>query len=207
MSFVIFTFAIIAITTEAVIGIYVIKNLPMNARGVSRIRASLLIMLVATSAWWSYHQVNAIRDAYQGTAVKNIWIGGEDIAHKNACAEIVKQGEQFQGWSVLILGGIVAILVTTKVHRMPYFGWAYLPLGPAAVFLATSLHAGWVLSKRYTYLVAKNNFELPTLSALLDVQSDLFLYSILCVSLFATCFLFFIVLERVEPFEEKKEKC
>jgi hypothetical protein len=204
MDFLVFAFAIVAWAIELLLLIWFVRQI-MTSTGQKAIRATLLVAMVIGSAWFSYRKVDNIRESYQQTQLQNIWIGGEDIAHKNACEQMIKQTEQFQGWSVLILGGIVAILVTTKVHRIAHFGWAYLPLGPAAVFLTGSLNVGWVFSKRYAYIVAKNNFELPKLSSLLEVQSDLFLYSIICVSLFAACFLFFIVLERVEPFEEKKE--
>jgi hypothetical protein len=170
------------------------------------IRVTVLAVFIAVSSWYSYHWVDEIRQSYQGEdkTLQKTPIGGEDAAHKNACEQMMKQSEQLQSWSVLILGAIVAILVTTKAHRIKNnFGWPYLVLAPAAVFLAGSLNGGRAFSKRFAYIVAKNNFDIKSLSSLLEIQQDLFLYSIICVSVFAGVFLLLIVLERVEPFEEK----
>jgi hypothetical protein len=169
------------------------------------IRVALLIILLVVTTAWAYLKEDEVRQSYQRN---NVSMGStEEVeARKDAAKELLKQSDQFQGWSVLILGGIVAVLVTTKVHRTPNFEWAYLPLGPAAVLLAYSLHVGWVVAKRYTFLVGANDFTSnSSLSSLVQLQSDLFLYSILCVSLFASWFLFLIVLGRVEPFEDNKE--
>jgi hypothetical protein len=171
--------------------------------------AVLLISLLIASAWYSYYVVDNAREEYQASSVETATpetdAAAAKEADKNAAAEILKQAEQFRGWSVIVLGAIVAILVTTKVHRTPRVELAYLPLGPATIFLVNSLHASWVLSKRYTYLVATNDYsDYGSISRLLQVESDLFLYSIVCVSLFAGWFLFLIVFGKIEPFEAEE---
>jgi hypothetical protein len=179
---------------------------PMKTVRIPTLRAVLLFFLIIGSGGWAYSGIEAIRQRYQDSVVDTIDAGKENVAYKNAASEILKQKELFQGWSVLVLAGIVTILITTKIHRAQGIVWVYLVLGPAAIFLITSLYAGWVLTKRYTYLVAKNNYsDFNNLSALLDRQSDLFLYAIGCVSLFAGWFLLLTVLGKLEPFEMNQE--
>lgn len=166
-------------------------------------RVILLLALLVATGLLSYSSLESVRERYQGTVVEMVETGKEVASHKSAAAVILKQEETFQSWAVLVLAGIVAILVTTKIHRAPGVSWAYLPLGPAAMFLLVSLNAGWVVTKRYAYLVAKNNFsDFANLSALLECQSDFFLYAITCISLFAGWFLFQIVIGKAEPFEK-----
>lgn len=183
------------------------KFSPLKYMSVSAlVRLCLLTAMAIFCAYWSYCKIEKVRQSYQ-VPVETIPAGEEDINSKNAALELIKQSELFQGWSVLALGGIVAISVTTKVHRTPGIGWAYLFLAPAAIFLLNSLQAGWVVKKRYTFLVGRNNFSLyPTLSNLLQVQSELFLYSLLGLSLFAGWFLLFIVIGKSKPYELKEEK-
>lgn len=170
------------------------------------IRVLLLCVLIILSGWWGYRTVDKIRDQYQNTVPASVKIGEENQAFKNAAGELLKQSEQIQNWSILVLGGIVAILVTTKVHRTPKVEWAYLPIGPATMFLINGVFAGQILMRRYTYLTGKNNFDsILSLSSLSNAQSDLFIYSLFCLGLFAGWFLFLIVSGKVEPFETKKE--
>lgn len=181
------------------------------SKHIGEIRAALLIILLIASAGWSYCKLETVREGYQSSSVETNEPqqkedGATIEADNEVCAEILKQADQFRGWSVLVLGGIIALLVTTKVHRTVGVEWAYLPLGPAAIFLVNSLYAGWILTKRYTFLVATKNFsDYDSLSDLLQVQSDLFLNSILCVGLLAGWFLFLIVLGKIEPFETEKK--
>ena len=179
-----------------------IKNTPNK---LMVFRAILLVVLTMFSGWCSYNEVERVLE----TQIEDIEAREEsrkNDAEKNAVNTILKQSEQFQSWSVLILTGIVALLITTTVHRTPGASWAYIVLGPAAIFLIISLNAGWTLTKRYTFLTAMNNFDdFASLANLLLIQSNLFLYSILSVSLFASWFLTLIVLGKIEPFEVKKD--
>lgn len=178
----------------------------VNIRPFTIIRAAILLILLLASGWWSYCKVEQASGNYR--EVETIPPDKEKLntSFKSAAGELSKQQELFQNWSVLILGGIVAIITTTNVHRSPNVEWAFIPLGPAAVFLLNSLKAGWEFTRRYAFLVSRDNFlDLNSLSTLVLIQSNLFLYAILCVSLFASWFLFLIVWGKIEPFEAKKE--
>ncbi|HEV7645855.1 MAG TPA: hypothetical protein VGO50_18085 [Pyrinomonadaceae bacterium] len=167
----------------------------------------MLVSSIAVCAYYSSDRIESIRDSYQNsTAVSKVTAENTDLNSRNVDAEIIKQSEQFKNWAALVLGGIIAILVTSKVYRTPLIEWIYLVLAPSAVFLVYSLYAGWVLGKRYTFLVSLNYYS-PTdgLIKLLEGQAGLFLYSIAGVSVFAAWFLCFIVLGKTKPFEVEKK--
>jgi hypothetical protein len=167
------------------------------------LRVILLLTLLIVIGSRSCSKLQGIRNGYKD--VLSVEAGKEDASEKATSSGIMKQGEVFQSWSVLILAGIIAISVSTKIHRTPAVSWIYLLLGPAATFLVFSLNTGWVLTKRHTYLAAKNNFSnLDDLISLLALQWDLFFYAVVCVSLFASWFLFLIVLGKIEPFEQPR---
>lgn len=128
-------------------------------------------------------------------------------AYKNTADALIKQSEQLQSWGVLILTGIIAILITTKVHRTPGAQWSYVALGPAAIFLVIALNTGVITARRYTFLLSVDDFsEFPSLSSLVQLQSELFANAIICVSLFAGWFLLLIAMGKVQTFEPPKER-
>ncbi len=176
-----------------------------DTKGVIIFRILVLFALTICFGVWAFIGLEKIRSENEKRQECAEEIKGEtNVVEKNTADAILKQSEQFQSWAVLILTGIVALLITTKVHQTPGAQWAYLPLAPAIVFLVTALNAGWVLMKTYTFLLSLNNFsDFSSLANLLQMQSDLFLYAIICVSLFAGWFLFMIVLGRVKTFDLK----
>lgn len=177
-----------------------------NIKAASIVRVIFLLILFLAAGWWSYRKIEGVSANYPKVATVTTEQKELNASFKSAAAELSKQRELFQGWSVLILGGIVAIITTTKVHRTPNVSLAFIPLAPAVAFLLNSLNAGWEFTRRYSFLVSRDNFlDLNSLSALVLIQSDFFLYAILCVSLVAGWFLFLIVWGKIEPFEEKKE--
>ncbi len=124
------------------------------------------------------------------------------MTRKAAVSELLRQSDLFQTWGLLVPGGIVALLVTNKSHRSPWFEWPYMLLGPSAVLILTSLFSSWVVRKRFTYMVIHNNYEsLKSISDLVAKQADLFLTALMVVSLFAAWFLVLITAGKIEPFE------
>jgi len=167
------------------------------------IRVAVLLILITVSAAYAYCRIEIVRSQYQ--AVQS----GEqaEVANrrKATAQEVVRQGDLFLGWAMLFLGGIVALITTAKVHRIPFYAWAYLALGPACVFLAGSLLAGWVLRKRYAYFVLKENFsDISSLFELANVQSSLFFNSVFCAGAFGAFFLVLLVHGLATPFEMEK---
>jgi hypothetical protein len=167
-------------------------------------RLAILLMLLVGSSLWSYREVERVVASFQKSVPTRVPDGQEDKGRKNAFEEMIKQSEQFQGWSALILGGIVAIIITTKVHKAPHLAWAYVAIGVAAVFLIFSLHAGWVLRRRYTFLLPFNDFkDFISMNALLQLQVKLFMLSMTAVSIFAGWFLILIIIEKLDPTDSR----
>jgi hypothetical protein len=110
-------------------------------------------------------------------------------------------------WGVLILGALIALVTTTKVHKIPIFEWLFLLVALATSFLIGSLAAGIVLQRRAAYLslqflvnadsVAKDYLDAPF--KLLSIQSHLLEYTISALAVFALISLFGIVLGYVDP--------
>jgi hypothetical protein len=119
---------------------------------------------------------------------------------KETAGELLRQSTEFQGWAVLILGGITAVLVTTKVHSNSSPEWTFILFGPSMVFLSYSFLAAWELKKRYNYLLLHNNFaDVFSLARYLQVQFQLFGWSIGILTLFSACFLSLILVRRIKP--------
>lgn len=169
------------------------------------LRFAIFLIIMVGGALCSHCEVEKVRESYQDTEIEEVAKGAENETLKNALAEMVKQSEQFHSWSVLILGGIVAIIITTKVHKAPGLPWAYIAIGLAGVVLIYSLQAGWVLKKRYTFLVSNNNYtDFNSMNSLLQTQVNLFMFAMLCVSVFASWFLVLIILGKVDPYDPPK---
>lgn len=115
-------------------------------------------------------------------------------------AELLKESNEFQGWTVLVMGGVIALLVTTKVHSNSNPEWSFILFGPAFVFLGTSFLAAWELKKRYNYLLVHNNFEdLNSLAKHLSAQFTLLSYSGIVLVVFGGSFLIQIILRKIKP--------
>jgi hypothetical protein len=124
---------------------------------------------------------------------------------KETAAELLRQSTEFQGWAILILGGVIAILITQKVHPNSSPEWTFILLGPSMIFLSCSFLTAWELKKRHNYLLKKNNFgEVMSLANYLQTQFELFGWAIGALTLFATCFLCLILLGRIKPDEKDK---
>ena len=162
----------------------------------SSFRIVLFLIIIIGQGFWSYSKIETVRESYQSQKLEKIKCVTKNPFRKATAAEITKQGNVFMNWSVLILGGIVALLSTTKVQRSSLAKLFYILLGPSAVFLVGSLYTGWILKKRYAYLTIKNNFSsISCLNKLLNLQADLFFYALAFVSFFAL-FAFILILSE-----------
>jgi hypothetical protein len=161
---------------------------------------ALLFIVMVGGGGYAYCEIDRAEKMFK--AVKEVPHGYEDKVSKNAFAEMVKQAEQCHGWAALILGGIIAAVITTKVHKVPLLPVAYVLLGLAAVLLVGSLQAGWALKQRHTYFVLINNFsDFRGMNALLLLQTKFLMWAVGSVSIFAAWFLCMIVYEVVKPYD------
>jgi len=116
------------------------------------------------------------------------------------------QSEQLATWSLTLLGAIVAIAVTTKVHPVRFFSSAFVALGPGGAFFFGSLRASWQFQRRVANMIAHDDLsDLPSLASLLLQQLDLFRAGLACAGLFGAWYLVNIVVGSVEPYENERK--
>jgi hypothetical protein len=65
---------------------------------------------------------------------------------------MTEQNKQMIDWGILLLAGLVALVTTTKVHKIAYYEWWYLLLAPAASFILGSVWVGVLFQRRAAYL-------------------------------------------------------
>jgi hypothetical protein len=105
-------------------------------------------------------------------------------------------------WSVLLLGGLAALVTTSKVHRIGQEDVVYVLLAPAAILLLGSLALGVDFQRRLTYLVSKDELHVPALNGYLFQQGELLFDALLCLVAFVIVFYLFIVFGETRPSEE-----
>jgi hypothetical protein len=114
------------------------------------------------------------------------------------------QNKQLIDWGGLLLAGVIALVITTKVHAIKYYEWIFLLLSPAASFLLCSLWAGVVFQRRAAYLaIQTNSVRLDSLNELLGLQSQNLAFGLMPLSIFALVFLSAIILGYLQPFDAK----
>lgn len=87
-------------------------------------------------------------------------------------------------WTLLLMGGLVALATTTKSHPFKHARWMFLLLAPALSFLAGSAWAGLRFQRRLTHLVLNHCLGLSTAGEHLKTQSDLLMYAVIITALF-----------------------
>jgi hypothetical protein len=168
----------------------------------------LRLLLVATLSGASVaHAVHLFGKAERGM-VTTVNQQPTDKPHPNkeTAGELLKQSTEFQGWTVLILGGVIAALITTKVHANCRPEWTFIPFGPATTYLFFSLLAAWELKKRHNYLLFRNNFDdLMSVANHLSVQFQLLGWAGLCLTIVGAWFLILILAGQIKPDQKEKE--
>jgi hypothetical protein len=121
-----------------------------------------------------------------------------------ATKAIGEQSSNLTEWALAVLAGMVAVVITTKVHRATASEMPYVALGPAGALLFMSLRAGWQLRGRITNATAFGNFgDVDNIALLLVSQSELFMGALACGFVFGFWYLLQIVLGRVRPYESE----
>ena len=164
----------------------------------SFVRILLLVALSGLSALRSCCLIDEVESRIQ--TVSQQPPSEKATPNKETAGELLRQSTEFQGWAVLILGAITAILITTKVHSNSSPEWTFILFGPSIIFLSFSFLAAWELKKRYNYLLLHNNFsDVIGLANYLQAQFRLFGSAIGVLTLFATCFLSLILVGQIKP--------
>lgn len=160
----------------------------------SALRLFLLVTLTTLAALYGWWIVTNVR--YADLAANTVTAEVEQRAADSLSA----QSNKFSDWALLILGGVIAISVTTKVHAVKGVHEVFILLGPAGAFLLMSLRAGWTLQRRLTNIIALDNWsDLASLASLLISQTRLFLFGLTCATLFGLWHLVNVVAGTVSP--------
>ncbi len=163
------------------------------------VRILLFVLLSAAAGIWGCKLMHD-PEARLAPHVAQKCVSEPPAPTKDTAGELLHQSTEFQGWAVLILGAVIAMVITTKVHPNSSPEWTFILLGPSVSFLSFSFLAAWELKKRYNYLLLHNNFDdVMSLASYLQVQFKLFGWAIGTLTLFATCFLCLILVRRVKP--------
>lgn len=184
------------------------------------VRLVLLVLLLALPTCYWIHSSESIRDSYQvpvtqpqstaapATSPEPAKPSPDSAKASAECAKLspevpkrmTEQNKQMIDWGVLLLGGLVALVTTTKVHKITYCEWWYLILVPAISFIFGSVWVGVLFQRRATYLEVHQLADTSeSLLRYLWLQSTAFTYSLLPLALFAVLFLTAIILGRVNP--------
>ncbi len=162
------------------------------------IRTAILLVSSAGAVLYCTQMIEEIRDHY--AALQPVPSGQEDQIHKQVATSLAKQGETLIGWSVLALAGAVTLVISTKVRQARGLSWAFICFGPGGTFLLESSYAGLVFQRRVAFMTAQNNFsDFAGLNALLNAQTEFFVFALAVFSLLATFFLVLIVLGLINP--------
>ena len=168
----------------------------VRARAV--LRVLLLVILSASAALHSWFAIDAVRDHYQD--LERNKPGDEDKPQKDMVTNLAKQSETLLGWAVLALAGTVTLVISTKVRPTRGLAWVFICFGPGGVLLLASSYAGLIFQRRVAFMTSINNFaDFGSLNALLNLQSEFFVYALAVFSLFAGFFLYRIVQGTINP--------
>lgn len=167
---------------------------PTREKRWATIRVLLLLVFSASASLYGWRTVNNTR--YADLTPGNI----TDEVERRTADTLSAQSNKFSDWALLVLGGVIAISVTTKVHAVKAVHAVFILLGPAGAFILMSLRAGWTLQRRLTNIVALDNWsDTESLASLLIKQTDLFLAGLLCATLFGLWHLCNVVAGVVQP--------
>lgn len=162
------------------------------------IRTVILLIFSAGAVRYGAHMIEEIRDHYAD--LQPVPSGQEDEIHKQLAISLAKQSETLIGWSVLALAGAVTLVISTKVRQVRGLSWAFICFGPGGAFLLESTYAGLVFQRRIAFMTAQNNFgDFAGLNALLNAQTEFFVWALGIFSLLAAFFLVLIVFGLINP--------
>lgn len=173
------------------------EHIDQDNRLAAMLRITALIVL--TAAAFGYSACRLAQTPYDHPPARQRTV---DV-QRRVVETYTKQNESLTNWSLTILGAIIAISVTSKVHHVRWCSSAYIVLGPAGAFFFGSLRAGWHFQRRVANMIALNDLsDLKSLASLLLQQTDLFRVGLIIAAAFGSWFLLNIVWGKTPPYEE-----
>jgi len=156
----------------------------------------LSLGLFAVPATIGYSRVQAIRVEYDKAPPPRE--STQTAAWKDAADAMAAHSNTLTTSAVGLLGWIALVGLGTSIRQIPWRAFVLLLLAPAAGMLLVSTWAGEAFQRRLTYLRLKETIGYDnSLNALLGVQSDYLVWSLLPLS-FVT-FVFFVSILRELP--------
>lgn len=172
----------------------------MNAKV---IQILLLFALSIAAGFIALQKIDEVTCKFETLEVPIVADGEEDASQRYALEKFVDQSLSLQSWSLLLLSGILAISITTKVHKVPFIDKVFIINGPAIVLLTCALYMGWQLQAHANYLVWNNYFDnLDYVNQAFRLQKNLLQYSILILASLAFYFLVNIIIGNTTPHEK-----
>jgi hypothetical protein len=141
--------------------------------------------------------------ALQDAGYRARWLDpASRTAREATLARMNEQNALLFQWAVVLLGGVAALVTTSKVHRIGHVDTVYVLLAPAAVLLLGSIALGIRFQRSLTFLVSRDYSHPPALNPYLFQQGERLFEALACLALFVVVFYLLIVFGGTVPTEE-----
>jgi hypothetical protein len=174
------------------------------------LRLGLLLVFGAMATTRTCSALRTTGDSYdaevsqlQAPAYRAEWLDAKThTAREATLARMNEQNALLFQWAIVLLGGVAALITTSKVHRVGHVDTVYVLLAPAAVLLLGSIGLGIRFQRSLTYLVSQDLSHPPALNAYLFHQGELLFAALGCLVVFVIIFYLLIVFGGAMPTEE-----
>jgi hypothetical protein len=169
------------------------------------IALSLLVTAVAPVLYWQY-KVDLIRCGYDQECANPPPTTSSEPNWKKAVPSMKGESALVLNWTLLLVTGIVAIIVTKKTHRFRSIRFIYFVFAPALGSLLGSLMSAVAFQQRLAFVQFQNcASQAGSLNDLLLVQISAFKGSIWLLALVCLVCLGEITAGFIEPGVSKED--
>ena len=154
----------------------------------NKIKITLLAIFTVLSlgiVFWSFYSLPDQEEEEQSEPK----IPGKIEDFEKAIAGMKETSDQMMNWSILILGGTMAITITSQSIKLKDDNAGLIFMGPIWVFLVASLYFASSFKQILTYQIANAEYEFAPLNDYLYLQVAFFHYSIAPIGALALWYL------------------